>query len=586
VNLRTLNGSFFLHIRLCDQIDLKKIEQFTTELSSFMSSFRLEQQYLKLWDKFEGKQQLTNLQSLSEYMFCTKRHMRTLLNSMESAGWVQWESQPGRGKQSKLTFLKSSQSLRQNRAQELLEQDNIDQLLHLVGDKESVKQLILARLGQSFRQGKYLLRVLYYRPMTNLIPWTPLRRSETHIVRQIFNGLVKINEDSGEVEPDIAHHWQEISQNQWRFWIRPGIRFHHDRDLEMEDIVYSISGFFERNAFLKFDRIECPAPLVIDIFTEEYNKWLPHLLSTNGSMILPREWQSLENFESYPKGTGAYSVERNSKNQLKIKAFDSYFGYRALLDEVSVWVLDDLAKNIDVKIKMSTEENNLTEVETRLEDGCYYLLFDKRSKIGRNSIVKQWIAKVLNPLAILTKSQRYCQERWSPANNIIPSWYYADGFDDVEKPEQLSSVKITHFSNHPEHIILINCIKDILKEYKVRLDVQEVDYNQWFEGNLDSDIWMGSANFSPPLEFSFIFYFLDIPLFHNCLENNIYDLIPKWKSGVLHPQEVSNDFLRTNSLLPLVHNRLIIEGNRCVRGMKMNALGWFDFKSAWYAPNI
>src|SRR5471030_1359151 len=64
--------------------------------------------------------------------------------------------------------------------------------------------MLLSQLGRSFRQGKHLLRVLYYRPLFNLLPGTMLRRSETHIARQIFSGLTLINEEKGEVEGDLA----------------------------------------------------------------------------------------------------------------------------------------------------------------------------------------------------------------------------------------------------------------------------------------------------------------------------------------------------------------------------------------------
>ncbi|XNM50770.1 hypothetical protein ACLK2D_00380 [Escherichia coli] len=34
----------------------------------------------------------------------------------------------------------------------------------------------------------------------------------------------------------------------------------------------------------------------------------------------------------------------------------------------------------------------------------------------------------------------------------------------------------------------------------------------------------------------------------------------------------------------LSHHWLIIQGQRSMRGLRMNTLGWFDFKSAWFAP--
>ena len=51
-------------------------------------------------------------------------------------------------------------------------------------------------------------------------------------------------------------------------------------------------------------------------------------------MILPREWPTLRHFARQPIGTGPYSVVRNQQTQLKIAAFDDYFGYRALIDDV------------------------------------------------------------------------------------------------------------------------------------------------------------------------------------------------------------------------------------------------------------
>lgn len=83
--------------------------------------------------------------------------------------------------------------------------------MQLVGDKAAVRQMLVSHLGRSFRQGRHILRVLYYRPMKNLLPGSALRRSETHIARQIFSALTRVNEENGELEADIAHHWQQLT---------------------------------------------------------------------------------------------------------------------------------------------------------------------------------------------------------------------------------------------------------------------------------------------------------------------------------------------------------------------------------------
>jgi SgrR family transcriptional regulator len=79
----------------------------------------------------------------------------------------------------------------------------------------------------------------------------------------------------------------------------------------------------------------------------------------------------------------AYSVSRNNSNQLKIRAFDDYFGYRALIDEVNVWVLPDLSEDLSCGLTLEGPTTGEKAVESRLEEGCYYLLFDAAPTAGQ-----------------------------------------------------------------------------------------------------------------------------------------------------------------------------------------------------------
>jgi SgrR family transcriptional regulator len=240
-----------------------------------MSSARLQQQFIRLWQSCQGLDQETTLSDLAERLHCSRRHMRNLLNAMQDAGWLIWQAEAGRGKRSTLSFNYTGLALQQQRAEDLLEQDRIEQLVQLVGDKNQVRQMIAAHLGRSFRQGKHILRVLYYRPLPNLLPGSPLRRSETHLARQIFNGLTRINEEKGEIEADIAHHWQQTSPLHWRFFLRPAIRFHHGRELEMEDVIASLDRVRSQPLFSHIDKLYSPAPWTLDIHLTQPDSWLP-----------------------------------------------------------------------------------------------------------------------------------------------------------------------------------------------------------------------------------------------------------------------------------------------------------------------
>lgn len=62
-----------------------------------MPSARLQQQFIRLWQCCEGKSQETTLNELAALLSCSRRHMRTLLSTMQDRGWLTWEAEVGRG---------------------------------------------------------------------------------------------------------------------------------------------------------------------------------------------------------------------------------------------------------------------------------------------------------------------------------------------------------------------------------------------------------------------------------------------------------------------------------------------------------
>lgn len=548
-----------------------------------MPSGRLQQQFIRLWQCCEGQSQETTLNELADLLNCSRRHMRTLLNTMQQQGWLSWEAEAGRGKRSRLTFLYTGLALQQQRAEDLLEQDRIDQLVQLVGDKAAVRQMLVSHLGRSFRQGRHILRVLYYRPMKNLLPGTALRRSETHMARQIFSGLTRINEENGELEADIAHHWQQLSPCHWRFFLRPGIHFHHGRELDMRDVIASLERARKLPLYSHISRVHSPTAWTLDIELSQQDKWLPWLLGYVPSMILPAEWESLNNFASLPIGTGPYSVSRNNNNQLKIRAFDDYFGYRALIDEVNVWVLPDLNEDLSCGLTLEGPTTGEKAVESRLEEGCYYLLFDSRTHRGANQAVRQWVSHVLSPSNLIYHAEEQYQTYWFPAYGLLPRWHHARPAH-CDRPAGLESITLTYYREHVEHRFIAGIMARLLAAEGVTLEIREVDYDEWHRGEIVSDIWLNSANFTLPLDFSLFSHLYEIPLIQHCINRDWQQDAAQWRAGDMNLAVWCQQLLAEQAIVPLIHHWLMIQGQRSMRGLRMNTLGWFDFKSAWFAP--
>lgn len=551
-----------------------------------MASSRLQQQFIRLWQSCHGEETDTTLQALSEVLSCSRRHMRSLLRTMQERGWLTWHAEVGRGKRSRLTFLYTGLALQQLRAEELLEQDKVEQLVQLVGDKTQVRQMLLSHLGRSFRQGKHILRVLYYRPLFNLLPGTMLRRSETHIARQIFSGLTRINEEKGEVEADLAHHWQAITPLHWRFYLRPAIHFHHGRELEMMDIITTFTRLQQTHRlFSNLASFSSPTANVIDIHLNTPDRWLPWLFGNVHATILPQEWQSLPDFARHPVGTGPYAVVHNQKTQLRIRAFDDYFGFRALIDEVNIWVLPELTEElVHSGVQLQADESGKSELESRLEEGCYFLLFDQRSAVGQHDATREWLCELLNPIALLNGAEPIYQRYWSPAYGLLPRWHHKDPQAHPVKPQDLTQITLTFYGEHSEHHAICNALRPLLAEEGIELIIQIVDYAVWQRGEADSDLWLGSANFTLPLEFSLFATFLELPLAAHCFSHDMAEDAALWHAGKFSMAEWSQKQVASHHIHPLFHHWLVLQGQRSMRGVRMNTLGWFDFKSAWFAP--
>src|SRR6185437_4007305 len=51
---------------------------------------------------------------------------------------------------------------------------------------------------------------------------------ESHLVNQLFDGLVRMDSKGEHIVPHLAHAWEvDETRNVWTFYLRKGVRFHH-----------------------------------------------------------------------------------------------------------------------------------------------------------------------------------------------------------------------------------------------------------------------------------------------------------------------------------------------------------------------
>lgn len=595
-----------------------------------MTSRRLEQQYLRLLNQVGVQPVEITLQELADKLSCTKRHMRTLLVQMQQAGWLKWQAEAGRGRRSYLQLLRNTHQLLIEKAEQLLDSGGFNEAIALLGeDKQLITPLLRAKLGYRIRDDYQALRIPYYRTMTNLYPGTALRRSELHLVRQIFNGLTRVNEEHGEVTTDLAHKWRMLDPLHWRFYLRPAVQFHDGRELSSRDVVSSLTRSATLPLFSHIQKISARGPLSVVIELSQPDPRLPLLLAHHSALILPKNHATQPDFASRPVGTGPYRVAENDNWHLQMKSFDHYFGFRGLLDEVEVLIFPDLARppsdtpavlseqlsmaNIQSATWLSSSISDIDYVsgkvasltgkpsdatqEMFLERGGYFLLCDSRSPHWHDIKQRRWLRKTLNPYHLIQSLIEPIRPFWVPANSVLPTWFHGiDAGEDcapfsndiATESEDMPVLTLAYHAQHPEYPMLVTEMTHILAAQGIKLDIIELDYTSWAKGEAKADLWLGTVNFAVPEEWNVGAWLLGSQLLRQSItggdDADLQSYLHDWRNQSLGSEQLIREIIANGWLQPLFHHWMRLKAPEQAQGAHLNNLGWFDFQTTWLEP--
>lgn len=562
-----------------------------------MSSPRLRVQFETLFEHFQGQDVETQLEDVTDILFCTRRNARIVLNKMEEEGWIEWHPAAGRGKLSQLIFKRSRADVSENLARRYLNEGKIGQAFAVLDqDAAKLTQVIESYLGVQHQEGLQVVRLPYYRQLSMLNPQKPMRRSEQHIARQVFSGLTRLDEEE-QLQPDLAHAWQALSDTHWRFYLRPGVRFHNGNLLTTELIVQNLWQLRLLNLFAHIDRVDSPYPWAVDVHLQKPDTRLPLLLAEACAKILPAESDRNPDFDLMPVGTGPYKVVLNDEKRLVLQAFDGYFGFRPLLDRVEVWVIDEVHSSMvfpSLSNPMKTARGSSTE-EVELDLGCTYLLLNRRNGVAKDEHWARYLTDKLNALNLfrLLPEEKIIELGVLPAYGLKPGWYHHSAAAQRTLPPESKELTIAYHAQHPMFPTVANAIKQLLSQDGITVNV--IKYEHTVVETENVDIWikpMGIANHRDDALAGWLLNYSDIEFLSKGEDFNQWvSLIDAWRadSSALFPaKELGKSLVEKHQLIPMFHCWLGISKDQCgaLQNAKCNALGWFDFSQVWVKPDL
>ena len=121
----------------------------------------------------------------------------------------------------------------------------------------------------------------------------------------------------------------------------------------------SLLALRDRPLFAHLARLESPWPRTPGSLSRQPGSSAARPAGRAGGGHFAARAQGEAGFALQPVGTGPYRVIANDPLQLRLAAFDDYFGLRALLDEIDIWMLPELAERLESHLQLGRDSPSL-----------------------------------------------------------------------------------------------------------------------------------------------------------------------------------------------------------------------------------
>ena len=204
-----------------------------------------------------------------------------------------------------------------------------------------------------------------------------------YINAMTHNGLFATADDLSSV-PALCESYEILSDTEWLFHLRKGVKFHNGMEMTAKDVKASLDLCKESPQVSQYGKstgtVEVVDDYTIKITTDGPQSGLLSDLCHHGNAILPAELiESGHDFNKEPIGTGPYKVVAWNKGEsVELEAFEDYWGGAPAIKHVT-WKIIPEGSSRTMALEAG-EVDLVVEVETtdiaRLEDNPDITVFN------------------------------------------------------------------------------------------------------------------------------------------------------------------------------------------------------------------
>lgn len=575
------------------------------------------------------------LEELAGILYCSERNVKFILKKMSDQEWILWKPGRGRGNRSELTLLIPSDGLLAEEARRLVKEGHVKaamELINVQGLQAPVKEQFFDWLSGYFgyqeigeREKRIdTLRLPYYSPVLTLDPAEMLYAKDLHLVKQIFDTLVRFDPMEKRIKPHLAHYWEsDRSGTVWTFYLRKGVRFHHGRELVADDAVFTIErlqklGRTVTNGWLAepVKKVAALSPYVLQVELKKPNYMFLHYVSAAGLSLLPRDvYEQGAARQRYPVGTGPFRVTRFDDCVCVLDAFADYFMERALLDRVELWMVPmDCRPAVELQARVELTSASCCEDElqelgasdyksvTKLEQGCMLLAFNmKQEGPHQNRGFREAVHLLLDRAAM---AKDVGNGDMYPAQGFLPQEPPLMEDTSYDPETALWQLRHSGYQGEPLRMMLpkkneykAKWIAERLKQAGIPVEFEFLSRLSAVNQDVmkEAHCYLGGAVADDDLDLSLLemYQIQNMPLriyFSDELQAELdrrIEAILQEPEEALRPariRELEMSLKKDCFVLFLLHPTCKTTFSSGLKGVSLNSLGLVDFKNLWVQP--
>ena len=350
------------------------------------------------------------------------------------------------------------------------------------------------------------------------------------VTNHVYQGLVRLNFDTSEIEPCLAESWERVDPQTYRYTLRDGVTFHNGAPLTVDDVVFSTersqSVSWGSYALSNFDSITATDDRTVEVKLSApdwrfdwFYYWPP------GAILSQSYFEEVgeEQATAAPVGTNAFRFVSSSSSNVELARFENYWEEGLpYLDELKLDVLDGTTVIAGLQTgeiglspqvaydQIPTLQDAGTRIRARVGPHIMTTYFDLSKEPFGDKNVRKAFAEAMDNAAALSA---FPTEFIEPSGGALIHPSFPDSaFDetngiytaDLDKARQYLaassvpdgfSATWTVAADRPQELAIVLGAQERLREIGVNIEIQQLP---------DPDV--AAMTFTNPKEFQIITY--------------------------------------------------------------------------------